>query len=113
MELLAERRAGELLAKVERQQGKRKDAHGLRSTLQRSGIDPHTGHRWQTLVTIPEAEIRRLEAACNETHRELTSAALYLERSRQQRQEMRQAARQDLPALSGRYGVMSADPPER
>ncbi len=66
---LAERRAGELLSKVERQQGKRDGGSALRATLDQSDIAPTQAKRWQAIATVPEAEIRKLEA-----QRELTSA---------------------------------------
>lgn len=75
IKILAEQRAGALLAKVERAQGK--DGKGLRSTMERSEIPVATGHRWQAMSRIPEAEIRKLEAECAAAHAELTSAEVY------------------------------------
>ncbi|HMF96093.1 MAG TPA: site-specific DNA-methyltransferase [Vicinamibacterales bacterium] len=81
-----------MLARIDRERGKRDGRSELHNTLLRSDLDGMTAHRWQLLATIPEAEIRQREADCNDAQRELTSTALYLERSRQQREEDRQAA---------------------
>lgn len=75
VKIQAERRAGELLAVVERKQGK--NGNGLRSTMERSGIAPVIGHRWQKMATVPESQLRRLAALCTEREQELSSAAVY------------------------------------
>src|SRR6267154_2636451 len=52
IKILAERRAGQLLRAMERAQGDR-HGNGLRSTMERSGIAPVSGHRWQVMAIVP------------------------------------------------------------
>jgi N6-adenosine-specific RNA methylase IME4 len=127
IKILAERRAGELLAKVERVQGNRDGRKGLRSTLERSDIGLAQAHRWQRIATVPEAQIRKLEAECNEAKRELTSVAIIKTARDAQRQadveakcgrgpkaEEETCRVEDLAVLSARgrrFGVIYADPP--
>lgn len=87
VKILSERLAGEFLAKIEREQGKREGASQLRTTLVQSEIPRMTAHRWQTLATVPEAEIRKREAECNVKGEELTSAAVYTSVSRFAREQ--------------------------
>ena len=63
----AERRAGVLIAALERAQGARDGRKGLRNTLVQSGVEPMTAHRWQTMATVPEAEVKRLEVELTAT----------------------------------------------
>jgi len=76
--LRAERRAGTLLARVERAQGKRTKGNApVSSALKETGIGEAQAHRWQTMAQYPEADVRRLEAECTEAQTELTSAEVY------------------------------------
>jgi len=79
IKIFAEQKAGALLQLVERAPAGRKGANGngIRSTLERIGIAPVVSHRWQTMARLPEADVRRLEAECNEAHAELTSAEIF------------------------------------
>ena len=54
---MAERRAGELLARVERQQGKRGGSPGRLPTLATSDIADQTAKRWRAIARVPEAEV--------------------------------------------------------
>jgi hypothetical protein len=76
IKILAECRAGVLLLGMERAQGDR-HGNGLRSTMERSGIAPVTGHRWQIMAMVPEAAVRQLWTTANAQGTELTSAAIY------------------------------------
>lgn len=70
VKILAERRAGELLAKVGRVQGNRDGKDGLRSTLERSGISVGTAHNWQILAQLPSDRRQQLgEEAIGFAHR--------------------------------------------
>jgi N6-adenosine-specific RNA methylase IME4 len=112
VKLLAERRAGELLAQVERSKNRKRGDAGILADIAKIGIGTRSAYHWQTLATIPEAEIRKREAEYNDAHKELTSSALYVERSRQQRADRYEAAKRQRPArLTGRYRVVYADPP--
>lgn len=76
VKVLAECRAGVLLLGMERAQGDRQ-GNGLRSTMERSGIAPVTGHRWQIMATVPEPTVRQLWTQADAQGTELTSAAIY------------------------------------
>lgn len=70
VKILAERRAGELLSQVERQQGKRNGGSELQSIVARSGIAETTAKRWQILAQLPA---KRLTALVNDIADSLTS----------------------------------------
>lgn len=78
IKFLCERRAGELLLSVPKQQGKR-DRHsdGLVLTIKKSGISSQTGYRWMDLARMPEAELRKVLHACDTNGEELTSDLVY------------------------------------
>jgi DNA methylase len=101
IKILAEWRAGELLRKVERVQKRQAGGEGILSMLERMHIPLVTGHRWQLLSTLPQAEIRRTHAAFNEEERELTSAALYLRLSRQEHETAMKTVFQEVIATEG------------
>lgn len=83
IKLRAERRAGELVSELEREQGKRTDLQ-LHSTMERSyrevlaetHIAPTTAHRWQKIAEVPEdtfeGHIRKLRDEAGE----LTTASV-------------------------------------
>lgn len=52
IKILAERRAGELLAGMDMAEGGRGKTG---STLQQLSIDRSQSHRWQTMAKVPEA----------------------------------------------------------
>ena len=56
----AERRAGELLGRMELKAGRPKA--GNASTLKALGVGELQSHRWQTMAAVPDAEVKRLEA---------------------------------------------------
>ena len=77
IKILAEQRAGALLAKVERSGGGRgKTPSRLAQVYEEIGGET-TGKRYQIMSRLPVADTRRLEAECNEAHAELTSAEVY------------------------------------
>ena len=77
IKIFAERRAGELLAKVPRLKERKAGGDGIRSTLERIEIPIPTAHRWQKMAQVPDATVRELEAALTEKGEELTSALIY------------------------------------
>ncbi len=63
IKILAEQRAGGLIAAMERAKaegGPSRKGQGLRSMLEHNLIPIVTAHRWQTMATVPEVEVRRL-----------------------------------------------------
>lgn len=127
IKIMAERRAGELLSKVERSKG---GGHRTSATmavvLKESDISETSGRRWQAIARVPEAEIRKLEAECNEAERELTSAAILRDIKDAQRhadvatrcgrgdsgeETCRVEDLETLAATGRRFGTIYADPP--
>lgn len=84
IKLMAERRAGELLAKGGERRGGQK-LHDVTSEPRRgrtsvplpAGVSPIQSHRWQAIATVPEAEILQREVAHTEAEKELTSREIY------------------------------------
>src|SRR5262252_2822289 len=102
IKILAERRGGELLTKVERARNRKLGEDGIRSMLERIDLARVVAHRWQVLATIPETEVRKREAKCSDADRELTSAELYRERAREQRFADHAVARKDAAEVARR-----------
>lgn len=71
----AERRAGEILAQLERKNGE-KGAEGILSTLEKIEIPVVTAHRWQKLAAIPEDRFEQAVVAAKEVAGEVTTAAM-------------------------------------
>ena len=66
IKLLAERRAGDLLAGMEKQAGARDGKtglHGATPLLEDIGIDKYESHRWQTEALVPEADFEAFVAS--------------------------------------------------
>lgn len=81
IKLRAERRAGELLAQVDRQQRGRPektlhDASISRPRLQDLGIEATQSHRWQQLAKVPEPVFEQHVATVKAERSELTSASV-------------------------------------
>ncbi len=74
----AERRAGEMLAEIERAPAGRgeKKTEGIRSTLERIDVAPTTAHRWQKLAAVSERQFEQAVAAAKEVAGEVTTAAM-------------------------------------
>lgn len=83
IKLRAERKAGEILSKIEAQ-GKRKDITfsnddrklSKRELLEEQEIPEATGYRWQSIAKIPENKFEKHIAEVIETGGELTTAGL-------------------------------------
>lgn len=68
----AERRAGAMLAGME----KKANRHSSACTLQELGIEATQSHRWQLLASLPDKTIAEHSEFCLTNDRELTSGAL-------------------------------------
>ena len=84
MHLRTQRRAGELLSRIEKHPGGRPEKRtgsseepvSVRSTkLQDLGIDKHESHRWQMIASIPEPEFEIFLRGPREKRGELTTRA--------------------------------------
>ena len=74
IKLRAERRAGELLAEMERAQGNRSDLTS--NAIENAGIARITAHRWQEIASIPEEKFEQHIAEKKSRGDELTSAGM-------------------------------------
>ena len=85
IKLRAERKAGEILAQLERGRGNNQYSEG-HSTMERSSeyatvltendIAPVTAHRWQTVATVPDEVFEEHIAEVRQEQQEITSAGL-------------------------------------
>jgi len=75
VKIQAERRAGELLSVQVPHNGGRPKANA--DTLSSLGVAPEQSHRWQTMASVPETDVRKIVAQVTEAADELTSAAIY------------------------------------
>ncbi len=84
IKLRAERKAGELLAQLERSNGGRPTETNnsvlpvseYRSVLSENEINPMTAHRWQTVATVPDELFEEHIAEVKDEQQEITSAGL-------------------------------------
>lgn len=79
----AERKAGEMLAELERHQGKRTDKtsghdgpKSLKEVLDENDIAPTTAKRWQKLAAVTDEQFEQAVTAAKEVAGEVTTAAL-------------------------------------
>ncbi len=85
--LRAERRAGEILAQMEKSHGGRPPKNRLqaatrsagRAALSELGIEKTQSHRWQRIAAVPEAEFEQYLQRTNAAAREITAAGLLRE----------------------------------
>ena len=78
---MAERRAGKLLAGMEKHNGargvgKKVESHGATPLLSDIGINKTQSARWQREASLSEPKFKRLVAECDEQGRELTQALI-------------------------------------
>ena len=81
IKIRAERRAGVLLAKMEKQSGargvgKKVESHAA-TPLSEMGLDKFQSSRWQTEAIVPEKQFETFLAETRDAGKEITSAALY------------------------------------
>lgn len=121
VKLRAERKAGELLAQLERSNGGRPTENSFqagtsfseyREVLTENDIAPTTAHRWQTVATVPDEVFEELIAeTVNAGDKELTSA-LALRKAQELKRQQHAASMAAAPQLpTGKYRVIYADPP--
>lgn len=121
VKLRAERKAGELLAQLERSNGGRPPENSFQSgtsfseyreVLTENDIAPTTAHRWQTVATVPDEVFEELIAeTVNAGDKELTSA-LALRKAQELKRQQHAASMAAAPQLpTGKYRVIYADPP--
>jgi DNA methylase len=87
IKLLAEQRAGELLAAAgERRGGVSNFPQGSLKSLP-PGITWTQSHRWRTIATVPASEILAREAAHTDAGKELTSREIYTKATGERREQ--------------------------
>ncbi len=78
VKILAERRAGELLAHIAREPGKRNgEETSFQRALRLANVALPTAHRWQVIAQVPELVVQKLRAKADARGVELTSAGVY------------------------------------
>lgn len=124
IKLRAERKAGELLAQLERDKGG--DRHSstfqpgilseYRAVLTESEIAPTTAHRWQTIATIPEETFEEHIATVKGEKKEITThGVLKLKQKATRKKRVEEIAQANAPidTLTQTYPIIYADPPWR
>ena len=121
IKLRAERRGGELVAEIERWQGRRTDLEEtsghdgpkltLRDQVEEAGLSMTTAKRWQMLSELPEQIFDRQIAETVSAGGELTTSAML--RTVQEYRRERTRAGMSAPGAFpvGRFRVFYADPP--
>jgi N6-adenosine-specific RNA methylase IME4 len=113
LKLIAERRAGEMLAGMHglgSQGGDRRSSSVV--TLEKLGVNKVHSSRWQLEASVPEEEFLRYVAEMRAAGEEITSAGLLRlakKQDRAMRREEAKEAAQNLP--EGIFNVILADPP--
>ncbi len=120
IKIRAERKAGEMLAGLEKSQGARSDltftsvgkSYGdYRAVLEETDTPYQTATRWQKIAALPEDKFEHYIAATKDERAELTTAGvLRFEREIARSTVIEQM--QDAPPLpNGKYRIFYADPP--
>lgn len=110
LKLIAERRAGEMLADILIPYRPRKACHDVR--LCDLGLNYKQSQRWQLEASVPEEDFLRYIAETRAAGEEITSAGLLRLAKKQDRTARREEAKeaaQNLP--EGTFNVILADPP--
>lgn len=116
IKLRAERRAGELLGEMERQDQGRpaKTSHDVTFSppkLDDLGISRMQSSRWQSIASLPEPIFEQHIAETKEAGEELTTNSLLRKAQEVKREQMRQEKHEAAPLPSAKYRVWYADPP--
>lgn len=124
IKLRAERRAGEILAEMERgkpgpapRDKRQPDAYlppenprqadaSFQARISEEGISEPTARRWQTIAAVPEERFEAHIAKAKAMKNELTTASML-----RLAQSLRQSERQDIPPPVGFYRCLIIDPP--
>lgn len=117
IKIRAERRAGELLANMDRHPpGPSKQDQSQRGTepptLSELGIDRKQSSRWQQVAALPEKRFEKHIAETKASGDELTSASVLRESRKAARPELRKKAIADL-SKGDKAAVVLCDPPWR
>jgi hypothetical protein len=104
--LRTQRRAGELLAQVQKHRGGRPpgpnadkaDIPGKPATLDELGIDPHDSHRWQLIASLPVDRFEDYISVSRTERQELTTARLLTLASRLRKQQEERAREEEMGA---------------
>jgi N6-adenosine-specific RNA methylase IME4 len=112
VKIRAERKAGEMLARMPKAQGKRTDLVTScdevddEPTLSDLGIERMQSSRWQTIASLPEDVFEEYIQEVKAEGKELTSAGLV------RVAKFESASNKiDAPQITGKYRVIYADPP--
>jgi len=128
IKLRAERRAGELLAEMDKAKGSAGQLRGRDSsggiivkpledeppTLSDLGISKSQSHRWQTEAQVPDEAFEQYVAETKASDEELTSKDLYRLGQRVKQAEEREQTREnvlDASDIVGQYRTLVIDPP--
>jgi N6-adenosine-specific RNA methylase IME4 len=112
IKLRAQRRAGEILDKMEKADGgirwsRLQPETEMPKTYEELGIEKRDAHVWQTLAKMPELDFEKFIGETTEEGKELTTAGIY----RTARLENETANKIQPPPMIGKYRVIYADPP--
>lgn len=125
IKLRAERKAGDLLAQLERgtgpgrgkteekivQSGTSFPVSEYRAVIEENDIAPVTAHRWQTVATIPDEVFEQHIAETKADGDELSTAGLLRVAQELKREAMRMQKNDPPPLPPDKYRVIYADPP--
>lgn len=116
IKLRAQRRGGEILAKMEKQNGGRPSKTGnivkpvLSPTLDDLGISKADSSRWQQIAQLPVEQFEAVIVETKSAEKELTTAAMLREAQAIKRENHHEALEQtELPA--DKFRILYADPP--
>lgn len=114
IKLRAQRRGGEILAKMESQQGKRTSIQGVEKSKTKQyeeiGINTADASRWQQIAALPTQKFEAVIAETKSADKELTTASVLREVQAHKRETHHETLKQqELP--DSKYRVFYADPP--
>ena len=120
IKLRAERKAGEMLARMPKAQGgEHYHSEPTGSTMQpvvtpptlaEIGIKKTQAHRWQTIAKLPDEKFEEYIDTTKKQGDELTSAGVYKKQKKEEIHVMH-AEKRARPLPEGKYSVIYADPP--
>lgn len=117
--LRIERRLGESIASIDRQQGRRSDLETLsqpatklfQEVLDEAGINKDNAARWQKIAALPDAQFEHYIAVTKDERAELTTAGVLRFEREIARAAVVEQMRDAPPLPNGKYRVFYADPP--
>ena len=120
VKIRAERKAGEMLAQIEKQPGARNDIEPrntmLQGVMKNADIDRMQSSRWQAIASLPEEVFEEHIAETKAEGKELTTAGVIKEAKKIEREELISKQREDIinnnfESPSKLYDVIVIDPP--